>query len=78
MEVVIYNCIEGNEIDRFKLSPYKMDTFLDELYCDNQCNDCSNGITVELYDAGKLTMSTKAKLSTYMQRLMSKDKGLLA
>jgi hypothetical protein len=78
MEVVIYSCEERNEIERFKLSQYKLDTFLDELECDNQCADCANDIIVELYNAGRLTMSKQASLTTYVQRFISVNKALLA
>ncbi|MEZ9925700.1 hypothetical protein BCT04_16510 [Vibrio breoganii] len=78
MEVVIYNCNKGSEVERFKLSPYKMDTFLEEMHCQGQCNTCNNGVLVELYESGRLTMSKRTNLTPQLERLLKSNKSLLA
>ncbi|GEA51392.1 hypothetical protein VIN01S_21960 [Vibrio inusitatus NBRC 102082] len=78
MEVVIYNCNKGSEVERFKLSPYKMDTFLEEMHCESQCDHCDNGVLVELYEAGRLTMSKRTNLTPQLERLLRSSKALLA
>ncbi|GAD88666.1 hypothetical protein VHA01S_008_00620 [Vibrio halioticoli NBRC 102217] len=78
MEVVIYNCDQECEIERFCLSPYKMDAFLEEIRYENRCELTDNSVLVRLYDAGRLTLSKRLNLTDQLTRLLKSNKTLLA
>ncbi|GAD79963.1 hypothetical protein [Vibrio ezurae] len=78
MEVVIYDCDLECEMERFKLSPYKMDAFLEEIRYENRCETTDTSILVRLYDAGRLTLSKRMNLTEQLTRLLKSNKMLLS
>lgn len=78
MEVVIKSCQGRQILDRFKLSPYKMDTFLAETGCNNICDACGSGVMIEVYEAGRLTFSKKTIMHDSLKRLLKQNKAILA
>ncbi|OBT13271.1 hypothetical protein A9264_14280 [Vibrio sp. UCD-FRSSP16_10] len=78
MEVVIFNCEQEREIERFKLSPYKMEAFLEEIRYTNQTDSINSNTLIKLYDAGRLTLSKRINFTEQLARLLNCDKAFLA
>ncbi|CAM4204315.1 hypothetical protein [Vibrio neonatus] len=78
MEVIIYNCNKGDEIERFQLSPYKMEMFLEQMHCESQCDICDNGVLIELYYAGRLTVAKRTRFTDSLKRTLEASKEAFA
>ncbi len=77
MEVVVYNSSQAREIERFDLSPYKMNAFLEEINYNCECNSVDENVLVKLYDAGHLILLKKISISKSLSNLLNSNKNLL-